>query len=168
MSPRSHTHTSGSLENCHWSDCTCEAHTDYSEDLLLLICKDIVLLICHTAESHLPSQSYHSCKADRGKNSFAEGRSIPPNIGCIVSLLPWACRRTALSWRHRRSQTGIQPRHSHRPYNWQRPVRKSVLCRCHTEVLWLLSCTRTARKEDRRFCSLSRGHCSGRAHIHRC
>ena len=166
MSPGGHTHTSGSLENCQRSDCTCEAHIDYSEDLLLLICRDTVLSICHRAESHWWSQSYRSYKADRGKNGFAAGRSIPPHTHCSVFPQRWACRRTVLSEHHRPSQTGTLPHHSHRPYNRWHPVRKSVLCRCHTEVLWFPFCTHTAQKEDCRVCSLSRGGYTGRAHIH--
>lgn len=167
MSPGGHTHTSGSLENCQQSDGTCEAHTDYSEDLLLLICRDTVLSICHRAESHLQSRPYRSYKADRGKSGFAAGRSTPPHTHCSVSPQHWTCRRTVPSKHHRPSQSGTPPRHSHRPYNRRRPVRRSVPCRYHTEVLWLPFCTHTAQKEDCRVCSLSRGGYTGRAHSHR-
>lgn len=166
MSPRSHSHTSGSLGNCQWLNCTCEAHTDYSEDLWLLICKDIVLWICHTAESHWLSQSYRSYRAGRGKNYFAVGSHIRPNIHCTLCRphLVYSC--TALSWRHRHSQGGTQLCHSHRPCNRWHPTHRSVLCRCHTEVLGLRFCTHTAQKEDCRVCSPSRGGYTDRAHIH--
>lgn len=166
MSPRSRTHTSGSLGSRPWSDCTCEAHTDGSGDLLLLICKDTVLLICHTAENHSLSRSYHSHRAGRGENYFAVGRSIPPNIPYTVFLPRWAYSGTALSRRHRPSRGGTQLGRSHRPCNRWRPARKSVLCRCHTEVPGLLFCTHTAQKEGCRVCSRSRRGDSDRAHIH--
>lgn len=118
MSPRSHTRTSGSLGNHQWSDCTCDAHTDYTEDLLFLLGKDTVLLICHTAESHLLSQSYHNYRTGRGKNYFAAGWSIPPNIDCTVSLQRGAYSGIALSACHRQSQGGTQLGCSHRPCNW--------------------------------------------------
>lgn len=167
--PRNRAHTPGTLEDCPLSDWTCVAHTGGSTDLLLLLCKDMVPLICHATESHLLSRSSHSCKAKGGRNlSVVDWRS-PPHTDCTVSLQRWTYRYTVLSRHHRWSQPGSQSCYSHRPYKCCWPTRKGFLCKCHTSTLWILFfffCMHTAQEVDRRAGSLGHGGYSGRAHIH--
>lgn len=147
----------------HWA---CEAHTGGSTDLLLLLCKDMIPLICHTTESHLLSWSSHSCKAKGGRNLSVVDWSFPPHTDCTVSLQRWTYRCTVLSRHHIWSQLGSQSCYSHRPYKCAGQAVKVFSANVTLKSFGSFFCMHTAQEVDRRPGSLSHGGYSGRAHIH--
>lgn len=164
--PERHSRRVGSRGRCSRWGCTSAACTDCTEGQSHQPCKDIVLLICHKAESHWLSLPSHSYMADKGRSDLSALCGTHP--GTRRSAFPRYLVYThiALSSRHTRFPKSSLQHHIHKPYNQLHPAHKSCPCRCHIGALSLVLYNCTAQREGCRIGSLSRGCCTNKAHIH--